>query len=125
MSTSRTPLRRKVRYGVTTVLVGATVLAVDTGVAVANDARSSTSTDLAALTRAHDTCLDRATVPVPADAMTRCVGDLATAPATVQEVDLWYRFRDCLYIAAQQSLDQLDPPTSKDYEAHVNQCMGL
>jgi hypothetical protein len=125
MSTSRTPLRRKVRYGVTTVLLGAAVLAVDTGVAVANDARSSTSTDLAALTRAHDTCLDRATVPVPADAMTRCVGDLATAPATVQEVDLWYRFRDCLYIAAQQSLDQLDPPTGKDYEAYVNQCMGL
>jgi hypothetical protein len=112
-------------YGIATVLLGATVMAVDTGVAVADDARSSTSTYLAALARAHDTCLDRATVPVAADAMTRCVGDLAPAPATVQEVDLWYRFRDCLYIAAQQSLDQMYPPTTKDYEDYVNQCMGL
>jgi hypothetical protein len=103
----------------------ATVVAT-AGAASARDERTSTSPYLARLLKAEHVCLDRATLPVPGSALARCVGDLAAPdPRSVEEVDLWYQFRDCLYIASQQALDQAAPPTTKDYENYVNECMGL
>jgi hypothetical protein len=121
--------RRGVRLIVTGLAAACLAIAAVTamaGTASARDERSKTSPYLAKLLRAQSVCLDQATLPVPASALARCARDLAPPdPNSVQEVDLWYLFRDCLYIASQQVLDQAAPPTSEDYENYVNKCLGL
>jgi hypothetical protein len=121
------------RRGVRLILTGlavaglaAATMTATAGVASARDGRPSTGPYLARLLRAEHVCLEQATLPIPGSALARCVGDLAAPdPNSAREVDLWYLFRDCLYIASQQVLDQAAPPTSEDYEDYVNECMGL
>jgi hypothetical protein len=127
--TEKARFRRGVRLaltGLATACLAVVTVAATVGAASAGDERLSMSPYLARLLRAEHVCLDQATLPIPASALVRCVGDLAAPnPHARHEVDLWNIFRDCLYIASQQVLDQAAPPTSEDYENYVNECMGL
>ena len=119
-------LARGIAAGMATASLAAVISGLGTGAASAADARVARSPFLAELVRAQEACLGPATVPVAADTVVRCVGDLAQPdPRSVEEVDLWHLFRDCLWLAEQRALDDLDPPTAETYEDYVNDCLGL
>ena len=118
--------RRTVARGLAIAYITIVTVTSVAGTAWAAGGRSAGSAYLGDLIRAEGVCLDRATLPVSAAAMARCIGDLAPPdPRSVQEADLFRMFSDCLYIAEQQALDQSRPPTTDDYENYVNECMGL
>jgi hypothetical protein len=120
----RRPARNLVA-GIATATLAAAIWGVGTGAASAADARVVKGAYLAELVSAQEACLDRTTVPVAAGALARCVGGLAQPGPEPVEVDLWRLFRDCLWLAEQRSLDDLDPPTTQTYEDYVNDCLGL
>jgi hypothetical protein len=123
--TRRRRLARDLVAGLAAASVAAAIWGVGTGAASAADARAVKSPFLAELVNAQEACLERATVPVAAGALARCVGGLAQPGPEPVEVDLWRVFRDCLWLAEQRALDDLDPPTTETYEDYVNDCLGL
>jgi hypothetical protein len=123
--TRRRRLARNVVAGIATATLAAAIWGAGTGAASAADARVVKGAYLAELVSAQEACLDRTTVPVAAGALARCVGGLAQPGPEPVEVDLWRLFRDCLWLAEQRALDDLDPPTTQTYEDYVNDCLGL